>query len=169
MRHDLTKKMVRTALIAAIYAILTLILAPISYGAFQFRISEILVLLAFIDPIYIGGLTLGCLLANILGGLGILDIVFGTLATFISVLAISRTSKIIKNRNISLVVASLWPTIFNGIIVGWVIWASSVDSSAVSLFIIMLQVAFGEFVVITIAGVPVFKLLEKTRVKEVLI
>lgn len=168
MRHDLTKKMVRTALIAAIYAVMTLILAPISYGAFQFRVSEILVLLAFINPIYIGGLTLGCLLANILGGLGILDIIFGTLATFISVLSIYGTSKIIKNKNISLVVASLWPTIFNGIIVGWVIWASSVDS-AVSLFIIMLQVAFGEFVVITIAGVPVFKLLEKTRIKEVLI
>ncbi|WP_162266668.1 QueT transporter family protein, partial [Clostridium botulinum] len=51
-----TKRLVRTALIAAIYAALTLALAPISYGNIQFRISEMMVLLAFVDPFYIGGL-----------------------------------------------------------------------------------------------------------------
>ena len=167
MKQNLTKKLVRTALVAAIYATLTLILAPISYGAFQFRVSEMLMLLAFINPLYITGLTLGCLIANILGGLGLLDIVFGTLATFLSAFVMYQTSKLIKNRNISLVIASLWPTIFNGLIVGWVIWITSVDSS-VPLFIIMLQVALGEFVVITIAGIIVFKLLEKTKLKEIL-
>ena len=167
MKHNLTKKLVRTALVAAIYATLTLILAPISYGAVQFRISEMLMLLAFINPLYITGLTLGCLIANILGGLGLLDIIFGTLATFLSAVVMYKTSKVIKSRNISLFIASLWPTIFNGLIVGWVIWVTSVDSS-VPLFIIMLQVALGEFVVITIAGIPVFKLIEKTKLKEIL-
>ena len=164
MNQNVTKKLVRTALVAAIYATLTLILAPISYGAVQFRISEMLMLLAFINPLYITGLTLGCLIANILGGLGLLDIIFGTLATFLSALAMYQTSKIIKNRNISLLVASLWPTIFNGLIVGWVVSISA----SLPLLITMLQVGFGEFVVITIVGVPVFKLLEKTKLKEIL-
>lgn len=164
MNQNVTKKLVRTALVAAIYATLTLILAPISYGAVQFRISEMLMLLAFINPLYITGLTLGCLIANILGGLGLLDIIFGTLATFLSALAMYQTSKIIKNRNISLLVASLWPTIFNGLIVGWVVSISA----NLPLLITMLQVAFGELVVITIVGVPVFKLLEKTKLKEIL-
>lgn len=92
-----TKRLVRTALIAAIYAVLTLILAPISYGNIQFRISEIMVLLAFVDPFYIGGLTLGCFIANMLGPNGMLDIFLGTLATLISVTAISFTAKYIKN------------------------------------------------------------------------
>ena len=164
MNQNVTKELVRTALVAAIYATLTLILAPISYGAVQFRISEMLMLLAFINPLYITGLTLGCLIANILGGLGLLDIIFGTLATFLSALAMYQTSKIIKNRNISLLVASLWPTIFNGLIVGWVVSISA----NLPLLITMLQVAFGELVVITIVGVPVFKLLEKTKLKEIL-
>ena len=164
MQQNFNEKIVRTALIAAIYATLTLILAPISYGAVQFRISEMLMLLAFVNPLYITGLTVGCLLANILGGLGLLDIIFGTLATFLSALAMYQTSKVIKNRNTSLFIASLWPTIFNALIVGWVVSVSA----SLPLLITMLQVGFGEIVVITIVGIPVFKLLEKTKLKEIL-
>ena len=115
-----TKRLVRTAVIAALYALLTVALAPISYGSFQFRVSEILVLLAYFDPFYVGGLTLGCFIANLLGPNGTMDVIFGTLATFISVGAISLTAKYIKNKA-SLFIASLWPTIFNGLIIGWML------------------------------------------------
>ena len=140
-----TKRLVRTAVIAALYALLTVALAPISYGNFQFRVSEILVLLAYFDPFYIGGLTLGCFIANLLGPNGTMDVIFGTLATFISVGAISLTAKYIKNKA-SLVIASLWPTIFNGIIIGWML---NVTVGA-PLWLTMGEVALGEFVVITI-------------------
>ena len=140
-----TKRIVRTAVIAALYALLTVALAPISYGNFQFRVSEILVLLAYFDPFYIGGLTLGCFIANLLGPNGAMDVIFGTLATFISVGAISLTAKYIKNKA-SLFIASLWPTIFNGIIIGWML---NVTVGA-PLWITMGEVALGEFVVITI-------------------
>ena len=93
---NLTQKIVRTGLIAAIYTVITLAIAPLGYGPIQFRISEILVLLAFIDPFYTAGLTLGCLLSNIFGGLGLLDIVFGSLATFISCKGIELTRKYIN-------------------------------------------------------------------------
>ena len=155
MNNNLTSKIVKSALIAAIYAVLTIILAPISYGPVQFRISEILVLLAFIDPIYIIGLTLGCLISNLFGGYGLMDIIFGTLATFLSVSAISITAKYIKSNIVSLIISSLWPTIFNAIIVGWML--SMV--SELPMLITMLQVGIGEFVVVTIVGVPVFKLI----------
>lgn len=156
MKENLTKKLVKTALVAAIYAALTIILAPISYGPVQFRLSEVLVLLAFMDPFYIVGLTVGCLLANILGGLGIMDIVFGTLATFLSVSAISLTAKYIKSKNFSLIIASLWPTIFNGVIIGWMLNYVL----GVPLVLTMIQVGIGEFVVVTVVGVPVFKLIQ---------
>lgn len=150
-----TKRLVRTAVIAALYALLTVALAPISYGNFQFRVSEILVLLAYFDPFYIGGLTLGCFIANLLGPNGTMDVIFGTLATFISVGAISLTAKYIKNKA-SLFIASLWPTIFNGIIIGWML---NVTVGA-PLWITMGEVALGEFVVITIVGLPAFKVIQ---------
>lgn len=150
------KRLVRTAIIAALYAAITLVLAPISYGAVQFRVSEIMVLLAFFDPFYIGGLTLGCLIANILGPNGLTDVIFGTLATFISVYAISFTGKLIKNKKMSLIIASLWPTIFNGLIVGWMLNYLY----QLPLVLSMAEVAIGEFVVVTIVGVPVIKLIQ---------
>lgn len=155
LKYGSSSKIVRVAFIAALYTVLTIILAPISYGPVQFRLSEVLVLFAFIDPIYIIGLTIGCLLSNIFGGVGLLDIAFGTLATFLSVSAISITAKYIKSNMISLIVASIWPTIFNSVIVGWVISTTS----NLPLLLTMLQVGVGEFVVVSIVGIPVFKLI----------
>lgn len=94
--NNTVKRLVKTAIIAALYAVITLVLAPISYGPIQFRVSEIMVLLAFFDPFYIVGLTLGCFIANILGPNGLADIIFGTLATFISVLCCLNYEKVCK-------------------------------------------------------------------------
>ncbi|ETI87923.1 MAG: Citrulline cluster-linked protein [Clostridium butyricum DORA_1] len=156
MENNTTKRLVRTAVIAALYAVLTLFLAPISYGSIQFRISEIMVLLAFFDPFYIGGLTLGCFVANILGPNGMVDAVFGTIATFISVYAISITGKYIKSDTKALIVSSLWPVIFNGLIIGWELNYLYQFPLVLSI----LQVACGEFVVVAIVGVPVMKLIK---------
>ena len=147
-----TKRLVKVALVAAIYAVLTIALAPISYGNFQFRISELMVLLAFFDPFYIGGLTLGCFIANLLGPNGIMDIIFGTLATFISVTAISFTAKYFKGSKLGLCIASIWPTLFNGLIIGWMLNYLF----KLPLALTMLEVGFGEFVVVSIVGVPLF-------------
>ncbi len=157
MNNDKTvNRLVKTAIVAAIYAVITFVLAPISYGPIQFRISEIMVLLAFFDPFYIAGLTIGCFIANMLGPNGIMDIIFGTLATFISVYAISITGKFAKNNKTSLIIASLWPTIFNGLIIGWML--NYVYQ--LPLLLSIGEVAIGEFVVVTVVGVPVIKLLQ---------
>lgn len=153
---NLTQKIVRTGLIAAIYAVITMAIAPLGYGPIQFRISEVLVLLAFIDPFYTAGLTLGCLLANIFGGYGLLDIVFGSLATFISCKGIELTRRLIEKDNISLVVASLWPVAINGVIIGLML----AYVTEIPFYINMAQVALSEFIIVTIIGVPVFKVLK---------
>lgn len=145
MRSEAIKNLVFSAIIAAIYAAVTISLAPISYGPIQFRLSEMLVLLAFINRKYIPGLVLGCLLANMYSQLGVMDIVFGTLATYISVELVSRT----KN----LLVASLWPVVVNGIIIGVMLNVLF----QLPLILTIAQVAFGEFVVVSIAGVILFK------------
>ena len=163
MKNDLTKRLTRTAIIAAIYAVVTIAIAPLSYMGVQFRISEILVLLAVFDPLYIGGLTLGCLIANLLGPNGPLDVILGTLATFISVYAIYLTGKIVKNYRAKLLIASIWPTLFNGLIIGWMLNMLY----GLPLVLSMGQVALGELVVITCIGVPLF-LLAGSRFKNAL-
>ncbi len=145
MDSKMIKSLVFTAILAAVYAIVTIVLAPISYGMVQFRLSEILVLLAFVDRKTIPGLVLGCLLANIYSQLGVMDIVFGTLATYISVMLMSRFKNIIM--------ASLVPVIVNGIIIGILL-------NVVADFPLLLSigsVALGEFVVVTLIGVALFK------------
>ena len=79
------RKMVRCAVVAAIYVALCLGLAPFSYGAVQVRVAEALCLLPIFGPEYILGVTLGCALANLLGST-MIDVVFGTLATFLACL-----------------------------------------------------------------------------------
>lgn len=146
------QRVILSGIIAAMYAVLTLVLAPISYGPIQFRISEIMVLLAYFDPFYIIGLTLGCFITNILGPNGLLDIIFGTFATFLSVLAIYLTSRLKIKDKFNIFIASLWPTIFNGLIIGLML--SYLLNLPKGLTI--LQVGIGEFVVVSIIGVPIF-------------
>ena len=73
----------QSAAIAALYVVLTLIFAPISFGEMQVRISEALTILPLFTPAAIPGLFVGCLLGNILGGAIVWDVVFGSIATLI--------------------------------------------------------------------------------------
>ena len=67
--------------IAAIYVVLTIVFAPISFGAIQVRIAEALTILPLFTSAAIPGLFVGCLLANVLGGGVLWDVIFGSLAT----------------------------------------------------------------------------------------
>jgi len=87
------KYLVRIALIAAIYVTINIIFAPISYGPVQVRIAEALAVLPFIDPAAIVGLFLGCILANIWGGLGVVDVLGGSLCTLIAAILTYRMKK----------------------------------------------------------------------------
>jgi len=76
-----------TGVIAGLYTALTLVLAPLSFGLVQCRVSEALTILAAYHPAAVAGLTLGCALSNLVGLAmganiaGALDILVGTLAT----------------------------------------------------------------------------------------
>lgn len=87
-------RIARTAMIAAVYSAATILtiafLGGLAWGPVQFRVSEALCVLALITPDAIWGLALGCVIANaaniVLGGtgmLGMLDVVFGSLATLV--------------------------------------------------------------------------------------
>ena len=106
-----TRTVVQAAVIAAVYASLTLLIKPLAYGPIQFRISEVLTVLPAVLPASIPGLFVGCVLANFLGGFGMADIVFGSLATLLA----GFSTWLLKKRTFLL---PLPPVVFNGLIVG---------------------------------------------------
>lgn len=146
------KKITSIGIIAAIYAALTLALGFISYGPIQFRVAEVMTLLPLLGGEYIIALTLGCFLANVIGPYGVPDIVFGTLATFISVSLVYITGKYMRDKKRYVLIASLWPTIVNAIIIGVMLN----KFFGLPLVLSILQVGFGQFVVVTMLGVPLF-------------
>ncbi|MGT2925926.1 QueT transporter family protein [Streptococcus cuniculipharyngis] len=86
MKSLTSRDYVQVALVAAIYIVFT-VLPPfnaISYGPYQFRLSEMLNFLAFYHPKYILAVTLGCMIANFYS-FGLIDVVVGGLSTLIFV------------------------------------------------------------------------------------
>ena len=111
-----TKYLVLTALIAAAYAVCTIFLAPISFGALQFRVAEVLTVLPVFTPFAIPGLTVGCFIANMFSPLGIIDMIFGSIATLIAAYLSYKTRHILF-KNLPILSLS-FPVISNGIIIG---------------------------------------------------
>lgn len=84
----------QAGLIAAAYALLSLVFYPISFGVYQIRVAEALTVLPFLTRAAVPGLFVGCLIANIFGGMGWQDVVFGSLLTLIAALGTRWTSRI---------------------------------------------------------------------------
>ena len=83
MKENKVTFLTHAAMIAAVYVVLCAVFAPISYGEIQVRVAEELVILPFFTPAAIPGLFVGCIIANVMGGSIMLDVVLGSLATLI--------------------------------------------------------------------------------------
>ena len=147
----------RGAIIAALYTVLTLLLAPLSYGEVQIRFSEAMTLLPILMPEAVPALAIGCLLSNILGGCTIFDIVFGTLATLLAALCTRR----LRER---FWLAAIMPVLFNGVIVGAVIHYCYAPVLALPLC--MLFVATGEAVACLIVGPLLIRAMRRIPAKH---
>lgn len=137
-------------LVAALYVALTGLFAPVSFGAVQFRVSEMLTLLPVLMPVSVPGLGIGCFLANLLFGAPWQDVVLGSLAT-LGAAALTRLCR----RDLWL--AALMPVAVNGLVVGSML---SVLHSLPWLPT-MGFVALGEAGVCYVLGVPMVRLLDR--------
>lgn len=153
-----TSYLARCALIAASYAVLTLAFPALSYGPVQVRVSEALCILPFFMPEAVWGLTVGCLVANLVGvTMGVTlpwDVLIGTLATFIAVVI---TRKIRMKWLIPL------PTVIsNAVLVGIMLtYIILPEAEAVPLWYNMLTVGVGEVIACYGLGIPLFSVMEK--------
>ena len=160
MENLSVRRLVRCAVIAAVYVVVCLVLAPFSYGAVQVRVAEALCLLPVFGAEYIVGVTLGCFLANLLGST-VVDVVFGTLATLLACLVTYKLRDIrVKGLAIP---ASLPPVVFNMIIVGaFEITFFFSDGAPTAMLAVFnaVTVGIGELISCTILGVALVKLIE---------
>ena len=107
----LKKYVVIPALIAALYCALVFIFMPVSFGTVQIRVAEALTVLPYFTPSAIYGLFIGCLLANIIGGAGILDIILGSLSTLVAAFLTYK----VKNKWL----APVPPIVINMFVIGY--------------------------------------------------
>ena len=145
-----TKNLTLIAVIASLYVALTFIFAKISYGDVQFRVSEVLNVLTLFNAVPIYGVTLGCLISNLVGlflgieGSSIADLFIGTLATFIAACLCYYIGKS-KNKVLIYGFGMLPVVLINGLFVG--LELTFINRIGESFILNFLLVSFGELVV----------------------
>ncbi|MDY4040890.1 MAG: QueT transporter family protein [Collinsella sp.] len=175
----------RVGIIAALYAAFTLVamlfLGSLAWGPVQFRVSEALCALALITPAAIPGLTLGCVIANVAnivlsgtGALGLLDVVFGSLATFLGALftwkmrsrpLVALAGPVIAN---ALIVPAYLPILLEGIGFYTIPFTSiSLDGAWGYMYLFgLVSTGIGEAVIMYVLGLPLFRALARTSFAE---
>ena len=159
MRNKKVTMMTQAAIIAALYVVLTMIANAMGLAnyAIQVRFSEALCVLPYFTFAAVPGLTIGCLIANLLTGAAIWDIVFGSLATLLGAIG---SHLLRKNR----VLVTLPPVIANAVIVPLVLrygygitW--EYNGMDYSILYFATTVGIGELISVCIIGSALLKLL----------
>lgn len=153
MKQQTSKSLVLSAMIAALYVVLSFLSHAfgLASGAIQIRISEALTILPFFTPAAIPGLAIGCLLFNLLSGAAILDVIFGTIATLLGAILtyfIGKHAKKIKWMRFFLPIP---PILSNAFIVPWVLKTAYGLSDA--YWYLVLTVGLGELISCGVLGI----------------
>lgn len=150
------RRLTVAAMIAAVYLVLTMLFYITSFQPMQSRLAEALTVLPYFTPVAIPGLFVGCILANILGGNGIWDVVIGSLS---SLLAAYFTYKLTYNKPKRKWLAPLPAVVINAVSVG--IMLSVLNN--LPLFATILSVGLGQILACYVLGFPLLLLIERTR------
>lgn len=143
MKDNKVLFLTQAALIAAVYVVLCVVFAPISYGEIQVRIAEALVILPYFTPAAIPGLFIGCFLSNMIGGSILVDMVFGSIATLLGAIG---SYYLRRNR----ILVLLPPIIANTLIVPFVLYYGYGVNLPIPFM--MLTVGIGEVIAVAVLG-----------------
>ena len=164
-----TKKLTKAAMIAGLYAAITMATFFMSFGQIQYRISEVLTVLPAYTGLAIPGLSVGCALANVIGfaiganPVGLVDALFGTAATLIAAIMTHYIGKS-KSKAVRYLLCPLPPVLMNALIVGFEITYFFMGSLDIKIFLAnALSVLIGQAVVCYGLGVPLMIILEKNN------
>ncbi len=140
--------------IAALYVVLTMLAQAfgLASGAIQVRLSEALTILPVFTAAAVPGLTVGCVLANLMTGCAAWDVVFGSVATLLGAIG----TRLLRNKPM---IAWIPPVISNAVIVPIVL--QQVYGVPDSFWYLMLTVGAGEVIACGILGLLLYKALKK--------
>lgn len=148
-----TERIVKAAVIASAYCLISLLLKPLSFGPLQLRAAEALSMLVLFTKAAPWGLFAGCLLTNIISPYGLLDMLLGSFATLIAALMGAR----IKNRYL----AGIPFVVVNALLVALVI---CIEARAMGIYFeTALYLALSEALSIYLLGIPLSYLIEKNE------
>lgn len=163
MRDKRVVTIVKAAMIAAIYVVLTIFISAfnLASGAIQVRISEALTILPYFTPSAIPGLFIGCLLANLFTGAAVYDVVFGSLATLLGAIG---TYLLRKHRFL----CTLPPVAANVAIIPFVLrygygLAMEYGGHDISIPFYMLTVGIGEVICCCVLGGILMRALKRVQ------
>src|SRR5690606_8943919 len=154
MKNFTVKDLVTQVTISAIYVTLVLAFYFMSFEAIQFRIAEILLVLVFFNKKHTIGLVFGTFIANWIGIFGIIDAIFGSIATLITCLLL------IQFKKYWIPAIIIIPSLINGIIISLEI--AVLYDLWNEYFINFFWIALGELTVLTVLGIPLKLFLDKT-------
>ena len=167
MTYKALRRLVEGALIAAMYAALTLAVPAASFGLAQLRVAEMLTILPVFTPAAIPGLAVGCAVSNVVGLAlganlaGVWDVLFGSLAT-LAAAALTYALRDVKWRGLP-VLATLPPVVFNAVVVGLELTLVLFGEFTLPLYLInALQVGVGQLVACTVCGLVLYAALDKS-------
>lgn len=148
-----------SATISALYVVLTLISAAfgLSSGAIQVRISESLCVLTFFTPAAIPGITVGCLISNLITSANLLDILFGTLATFLGAIL----GYYLRKHEMLITL----PTVLANTVIVPLVIVYGFGIKDMALPLVALTVFIGELISATLLGTWLLKILKKYKFK----
>ncbi len=153
-----TLYLTRAALIAALYVVLTLLsqIFGLASGVIQFRLSEALTVMPLLYKEAIAGLCIGCVLANVMTGCALWDVIFGTVATLLGALGtyyVGRKKPIL---------GPVFPILSNMFIVPFIL--QFVYGTKQAYPILLIGVGIGEIVCAGFLGWYVYKALKRTKI-----
>ena len=163
--------LVKCALIAGLYTVLSLAIGEFSFGMVQLRIGESLCMLAVFSPVAVAGAALGCLLTNLFGtfmGLNILgmwDVLFGTLATLTAAYLTYGLRKFTV-KDIP-VLSVLPPVLINAAVIGAELMFAITGGVNMPVFLLnALYVGLGQALACGVLGIPLVMAIKKTGLEK---
>jgi len=147
------------AVFAALYAIGVIFLAPISFGVYQVRLADSLLPLSMIFGLPSAiGFALGCVVSNVYGGLGVVDVVGGAVANFVACTVAWYIGK--KGKTARRFLGSIIETIIVALIVGG--YLSLIFQVPVEIG--LLGVLVGSLIAINVIGFPIQEMIRRNKV-----
>lgn len=115
-----TRNLVMNALVAALYVVVTLVVAPFGFSAIQFRLSEIFNHLIVFNKKYFFGIVIGVFLANLMLSPMKADLIFGVSHTVVSLLIVMAIGIVVKNK-LTLMLINAFVFSFNMFIIAYML------------------------------------------------